>query len=858
MSAPIASRLRRTGVRASFIVRYAAAIATVTLALLVTLTLNRPGIRGTPFTPAIMLTTWYGGLGPGLFAVALSLLTMDYFVVTPVYSLRPVTLDDAWYLIVFTVSAVLVAWLTGTQRRTAAALQAAHDDLTARVQDLAVANAKLHEEVLERGKVEAEVYKQASLLDLTHDSIFARNLDDVITYWNRGSEQRYGWSRTEAVGQVSHQLMRTVFPAPLAEIESELRRTGEWEGELVHTTRDGARVVVASRWSLQRDELARPAGVLETNNDVTERKRAEEQLRESERRYRNIFQTVGVSIWQEDFSRLAAAIDDLKAQGVGDFRQHLARHPGFLREAISMVKIVDVNDISLELFAAESKEELLVSLNEIFVPETWKVFEDELITLAEGRTSFQAETDLRTLKGEKLTVLITITFPAPPARLDNVLVTLTDITERTRAEYLTTQVFEASPDGVCILGRDHRCQRANAVIGQIWGMPPQKALGMHLADVLEPNAFEQSVKPALERCFAGEEVRYAAWIMTKGLGRRYLAVSYSPLRPSSNRVETALLILRDLTDHMQAWEALREAQAELARVTRVTMLGELTASIAHEVNQPLAAVVMNGNACRRWLAADPPDLDEARQAAQRVVKDGVRAGEVLARIRALVRRGETERDAVDVNDVIREALGFTRTELERQKLAVHTELSDGLPAVVADRVQLQQVLVNLILNARDAMADAPEPSGDLTVRSRRGCSGEVLVEVEDCGRGIDQAQAERIFEAFFSTKPAGLGMGLSVSRSIIEMHGGRIWATDNEGRGATMRFTLPPARLDTPRADGNFARTAVTVLRRSCSYCASSSETVATPCPRQRSSLVAGSITSTTTVPCVYWVAVGS
>jgi PAS domain S-box-containing protein len=591
--------------------------------------------------------------------------------------------------------------------------------------------------------------------------------------------------------------MRTVFPAPLAEIESELRRTGEWEGELVHTTRDGARVVVASRWSLQRDELARPAGVLETNNDVTERKRAEEQLRESERRYRSIFQTVGVSIWQEDFSRLAAAIDDLKAQGVGDFRQYLTGHPGFLREAISMVKIVDVNDISLELFAAESKEELLVSLNEIFVPETWKVFEDELITLAEGRTSFQAETDLRTLKGEKLTVLITITFPEPPARLDNVLVTLTDITERTRAEYLTTQVFEASPDGVCILGRDHRCQRANAVIGQIWGMPPQKALGMHLADVLEPNAFEQSVEPALERCFAGEEVRYAAWIMTKGLGRRYLAVSYSPLRPSSDRVETALLIVRDLTDHMQAWESLREAQAELARVTRVTMLGELTASIAHEVNQPLAAVVMNGNACRRWLAAEPPDLDEARQAAQRVVKDGVRAGEVLARIRALVRRGETERDAVDVNDVIREALGFTRTELERQKLAVHTELSDGLPAVVGDRVQLQQVLVNLILNARDAMADAPEPSGDLTVRSRRESSGEVLVEVEDCGRGIDQAQAERIFEAFFSTKPAGLGMGLSVSRSIIEMHGGRIWATDNEGRGATMRFTLPPARLDT-------------------------------------------------------------
>ena len=241
---------------------------------------------------------------------------------------------------------------------------------------------------------------------------------------------------------------------------------------------------------------------------------------------------------------------------------------------------------------------------------------------------------------------------------------------------------------------------------------------------------------------------------------------------------------------------MREAQAELARVTRVTMLGEITASIAHEVNQPLAAVVMNGNACRRWLAADPPDLDEAREAAQRVVKDGVRAGEVVARIRALVRRGETERNALDVNDVIREAIGFTRTELERQRVAIRTELSEGLPAVLGDRVQLQQVLVNLILNARDAIADVAETPLELTVGSRREASGGVLVEVKDRGRGIDPAQAERIFEAFFSTKPAGLGMGLSVSRSIIEMHGGTIWATPNEGPGTTMRFTLPAASPD--------------------------------------------------------------
>src|SRR5207245_2599942 len=270
-------------------------------------------------------------------------------------------------------------------------------------------------------------------------------------------------------------------------------------------------------------------------------------------------------------------------------------------------------------------------------------------------------------------------------------------------------------------------------------------VGMYLPELLEPDGFEQRVKPALDRCFAGEDVSYAAWVTTKGLGRRYLALTYSPLRPTSDRVETVLVIARDLTDHMRAWEALREAQAELARVTRVTMLGEITASIAHEVNQPLAAVVMNGNACRRWLAADPPNLDEAREAAQRVVKDGVRAGEVLARIRALVRRGETERNALDVNDVIREAIGFTRTELDRQRVAIRTELSEGLPAVLGDRVQLQQVIVNLILNARDAMAEVAETSAELTVGSGREACGGVVGEVNDRGGGIDEAQAERIF-----------------------------------------------------------------------------------------------------------------
>src|SRR6266542_6943437 len=259
----------------------------------------------------------------------------------------------------------------------------------------AAVNEELRKEIIERKRVEESLREQASLLNLTHDSVFVRDMNDVITYWNRGAEELYGWTREEAVGKVSHQLTQTIFPAPLEEINAELLRTGRWEGELVHTKRDGTQEVVASRWSLQRDEQGLPAAILETNNDITERKRAEAELRESEKRYRHIFQTAGVSIWEEDFSQVKAAIDDLKAQGVRDFSQYLAAHPEFIQQAISMVKIIDVNDATVKLFAAQSKDELLVSLHKIFLPEAEEVFAGELIAIAEGRTNFESETILQ-------------------------------------------------------------------------------------------------------------------------------------------------------------------------------------------------------------------------------------------------------------------------------------------------------------------------------------------------------------------------------------------------------------------------------------------------------------------------------
>jgi signal transduction histidine kinase len=384
-----------------------------------------------------------------------------------------------------------------------------------------------------------------------------------------------------------------------------------------------------------------------------------------------------VSIWEEDFSQVKHAIDELKAKGVRNFREYCAAHPEFVERAIAAVKIVDVNDATLELFAAESKAELLVSLDKVFLPETVEVFVGELVAIAEGRTSFEAETVLRTLKGDGLTVLFTITFPPPPGRFDNVLVTLMDITERKRAEH-------------------------NAAL---------------------------------------------------------------------------------------ASEALRQAHADLAHFSRVTTMSELTASLAHEINQPIAAAVTDANACLRWLNRAEPDLREAREAAARMIKDGTRAAEIIGRIRLLFKKGSPPRESIDINEVIREMIVLLRGEATRYSVPIRADLVGSLPKVKADRVQLQQVFMNLILNGIEATKE--NSGGELTIRSERSPTGQLLISVSDTGVGLPPQYEDRIFNAFFTTKSKGIGMGLSISRSIIESHGGRLWATANPERGATFQFTLP-------------------------------------------------------------------
>jgi NO-binding membrane sensor protein with MHYT domain len=252
----------------------------------------------------------------------------------------------------------------------------------------------------------------------------------------------------------------------------------------------------------------------------------------------------------------------------------------------------------------------------------------------------------------------------------------------------------------------------------------------------------------------------------------------------------AVASIASLAEQKRAEEALRQARADLAHVHRVTTMGELTASLAHEVNQPIAAAITNAGACLRWLAGDTPNIEEARSAAKNIVRDGTRAADIITRIRLLYSKDTSQRELVDLNEVIREMIVLLRSEATLYAISARTELAADLPHVMGDRMQLQQVTMNLIINSIDAMKHV-DGTRQLDISSQRAGNEQVMISVSDTGVGLPPQQANQIFNAFFTTKRHGIGMGLSISRSIVEAHDGRLWAADNSPRGASFHLLLP-------------------------------------------------------------------
>jgi len=389
--------------------------------------------------------------------------------------------------------------------------------------------------------------------------------------------------------------------------------------------------------------------------------------------------------------------------------------------------------------------------------------------------------------------------PVETADGPSFLSVIRDVSEEKRAqekirqsERELQQLIDVIPQQVFVFGPDWKPLFANRRELEYTGLTPQEAQsGDAVARIFHPEDLKKLEALRERMRTEGAPFEMEARIRGKDGQYRWFLIRDNPLRDEQGRIVRWCGTRTDIEDRKRADEALRKAQADLAHVTRMVTMGELAASIAHEVNQPISGAVINANTCLRWLAADPPNLEEARAAVNRIVRDGKRAGDVIARIRAMATKTPAAKGRLNMNEAIREVVALARDEVYGSSVTLRTELAEDLWTVLGDRVQLQQVVLNLVLNGVEAMSNVGDRRRELLVRTQNDKGDFVRVTVQDSGIGLDPQSRERVFEAFYTTKQGGLGMGLSISRSIVQNHGGRLWAEPNDGPGATFQFTVP-------------------------------------------------------------------
>jgi len=492
------------------------------------------------------------------------------------------------------------------------------------------------------------------------------------------------------------------------------------------------------------------------------------------------------------------------SKGARRFWQAIGAAPNAMMMHDRAGKIVMVNTQAERAFGC-SRAELIGQPVEILLPERFRGRHPEL------RETFFADPqprpmgvgrDLYGLKkdGGEFPVEIGLN-PIETDQGTMVLTVIVDITARKAAEQALREserrysiLVEGVTDyAIIMLDPNGIVTNWNRGAQRIKGYGAEEIVGQHFSRFYtDEDRAANEPQHGLE--IAAQNGRYEAEALrVRKDGSRFWAnVVIDAVKDDNDQLIGFTKITRDITERVQAAQKLEEARmAELAHLARVASLGELTASIAHEVIQPIAAARINAASGLRFLSMNPPDLKEVRQSLEGVVRDADRAGEVVSRIRALIRKAPFQKDRVAIDDAILEVVALTRGEAVKNRVSVRTQLAEGLPPVEGERVQLQQVILNLIMNAIEAMSGQNEAPRELLLSTETAEPDEVLVVVGDSGPGLPPAALERLFDAFYTTKPNGMGMGLSICRSIIKAHGGRLWATANSPRGAVFQFTLP-------------------------------------------------------------------
>ena len=511
------------------------------------------------------------------------------------------------------------------------------------------------------------------------------------------------------------------------------------------------------------DREGKVRGAIGVFVDVTQRKRALDALRESEDRYRDLV----------EHSQDLVCTHDLEG------------------------RLLSSNPRPARILGYEVAELLAIPMRELIAPEYHEQFDAYLAKMKtvganKGLMAVLTRTGERRI-WEYNNTLRTEGVPLPIVRG-----MARDVTERVRAEkalVATEERFRQLAESIHEVFYltevpGHRLLYVSPAYEQVWGNTCQSLYE-------SPESFLDAVHPedreAARHVFVSHQPFLHEYRIIRPDGSmRWISDRGFPVRDAKGEVYRLAGIAEDITESKQAEQALQESQAALARVARIVAMGELTASIAHEINQPLAAAATNASASMHWLAAQPPNLDEARKAVASAVREANRASEVIAKVRALLRRASPQMVPLDMNEVIREVLALVHSELIRGGVTAKTKLPAGLPAVLGDRVQLQQVILNLIMNAIDAMISISDRPRTLLIKSAKDAEG-VLIQVQDSGKGLDPENSDRMFESFFTTKPEGIGIGLSISSSIVEAHGGRLWATPASSQGAVFQLILPKA-----------------------------------------------------------------